>query len=197
MSVLESTEKSINDYRLEHTRRVVKLAKRLSKEMKADTKVVTLAAWLHDISKPGYSRVEDHAKKSAEEAEEILRNKGFDSDTIDRIKDTIRKHVGLTRDVQLEPIEAQILWEADKLDKLGISGFLQAVLNWARLDVGKTMMDIAKYQREYFPMAKKIADSMFTPLGIRIAQERYDHLLQLSTILDHEISDHHGDELLE
>ena len=197
ISALESTEKALNDYRLEHTRRVVKLAKRISKEMKADTKIITLAAWLHDISKPGISRVENHGIKSAKVAAEILESQGFDKNTIDRVEDTICKHVGLTLETQLEPIEAQILWEADKLDKLGIVGYLQGVLNWARMDVEKTMNDLAKNLRDYFPLAKRIAESMFTPLGIKIAQERYDHMKALSSRLDHEISGHHGEDLLE
>ncbi len=193
--VLDSTDGSFNDYRLEHTRRVVEMAKRLSQELGADTGIITLAAWLHDIAKPGSTRVENHSEKSAEIAGEILERKGFDKESIQRVKDIIRKHVGLTRSKELKPIEAQILWEADKLDKLGLSGFIQAVLNWARKDVGKTMVDIAKYQKEYLPLAKKISESMFTSIGVRIAQERYDHLLQLCTMLEREIIDHHGVEL--
>jgi putative nucleotidyltransferase with HDIG domain len=193
--LLKSTDKSFNDYRLEHTRRVVKLAKKLADELKADTDVVVLAAWLHDISKPGLSGVENHGNKSAEMADEILRDRGIDSLTIDRVKDTIIKHVGYTNDKQIEPIEAQILWEADKLDKLGLSGFIQGILNWAILDTGKTMIDIAKYQRDYMPLARKIVDSMFTEPAKRIAEERYDHLNQIYELLEYEIANHHGGEI--
>lgn len=183
------------DYRIDHTRRVVKLAKRITKEMKADAEVITLAAWLHDISKPGNHGVPNHGEKSAEMASEILRDLGYRDDIISKVQDLIRKHVGLTLEHQLDPLEAQILWEADKLDKLGIVGYVHGIINFPRLQPGKTMEDLSEWLREFFPLADRIANSMHTPIGRQIAQERLRHLKEMSKMLAYELTIHHGEEM--
>ncbi|MDF1541277.1 MAG: HD domain-containing protein [Candidatus Thorarchaeota archaeon] len=197
LDVVNCSEEPLYDYRLDHTRRVVKLAKMIAHTMNGDMQIVTLAAWLHDIAKPGVSNVQEHGAKSAEIAGDILESQGYDRTIIDRVKDTIRKHVGLTLEAQLYPIEAQILWEADKLDKLGIVGYIHGIINSTRMDVGKRIEDIAKFLREFFPLGKQIVESMYTPLGKHIAQERFNHMKEFSSRLDLEITVHHGEEITE
>ncbi len=194
---VNSSKESLYDYRLDHTRRVVKLAKNIAKTMKADMQVIALAAWLHDIAKPGVSNVNEHGEKSARIAGDILQNHGYDKVIIERVQDTIRKHVGLTLRERLNPIEAQILWEADKLDKLGMVGFIHGIINSTRMDVGKKIEDIAKFLRDFLPLGSQIAESMHTPLGRNIARERYNHMKEFSSGLDHELSVHHGEEIIE
>ncbi len=185
------------DYRIDHTRRVVRLAKSICRAMKADLEVIVPAAWLHDISKPGNHGVPNHGEKSAEMASEILKEMGYDDDYISRVKDLIRKHVGLTLENELEPLEAQILWESDKLDKLGIVGYVHGIIIFPRLQPGKTMDDLSKWLREFHPLAERIADSMHTPIGRQIAQERLNHLKEMSRMLNYELTIHYGDEMNE
>ncbi len=192
---IERSKDSPYDYRVDHTRRVVKLAKRISREMNADTEVIVLAAWLHDIAKPGNHGVPNHGAKSAEMASEILKEMGYDDGIISRVREMICKHVGLILEKELEPLEAQILWEADKLDKLGIVGYVHGIIIYPRRQPGKTMYDLSKWLREFFPLADRIAVSMYTPIGRQIAQERLKHLKEMSRMLEYELTIHHGDDM--
>lgn len=189
---IRSSKEPPYDYRLDHTRRVVKLAKKICNEMKADMETITLAAWLHDIAKPGNHGVPNHGEKSAEMASEILLEMGYDAEIISRVRDMISKHVGLTLEKHIEPLEAQILWEADKLDKLGIVGYVNGIIVFPRMQPGKTMDDLSKWLREFFPLADRIASSMYTPIGKIIAQERLKHLKEMSKMLEYELTIHHG-----
>ena len=52
IEIAQSSEESLYDYRIEHTRRVVKLCKTLASHESVDLDVLVLSAWLHDIAKP-------------------------------------------------------------------------------------------------------------------------------------------------
>ncbi len=185
----------IYNYRLDHVRHVVEIAKILAEETGADQKVVILAALLHDIAKPGIVQVQHHGEKSAKIAEEILRSKGVTDDIISKVSDVIRKHVGLTLDEELHPVEAQVIWEADKIDKLGIVGFIHFIVNGARMFPGMMIEDMAKAVRESIPLAERIAASMFSTKGKEMSRIRLEHLREISSKLDYEISEHHGVEI--
>ena len=54
---------SLYNYRLDHVEIVVQLSKHIAKEVGADLGVVTLAAWLHDVAKPGTGGVQKHGEE--------------------------------------------------------------------------------------------------------------------------------------
>jgi uncharacterized protein len=177
------------NYRLDHVQEVVELAKYLATGREAKMDVIILSAWLHDLAKPrvGGISAEHHGVRSAELAEDILSRKGIDSETIRQIADVIQKHVGLTIKEPLEPIEAQILWEADKLLKLGVIGLFQQILNGIRLFPGESLEEIANRLRDFLPLAEKIAACVSTERGKCIAAERLQRLYTISEMLDSEV----------
>ena len=177
------------NYRLDHVIEVVDLAKHIAAGTNADMEVITLSAWLHDLAKPGVGGIsaKHHGIRSAELAVDILSKESIDASTIQKISDVIQKHVGLTITEPLEPIEAQILWEADKLLKLGAIGLFQQILNGVRLFPGENLEDIAKRLRDFLPLAEKITACMHTERGKRIATERLQRLYTLSEMLDSEV----------
>jgi uncharacterized protein len=89
--------------------------------------VCEAAAWLHDVAKSqpaeptgaGHGQRRDHGRDGAIAARRILAESNFPPDKIDRVADAIAKHVGLSHDEPIEPLEAAVLWDADKLSKLG------------------------------------------------------------------------------
>ncbi|MHA1944215.1 MAG: hypothetical protein ACW96M_07455, partial [Candidatus Thorarchaeota archaeon] len=133
-----------------------------------------------------------HGIVSAEMAEEILTKEKINRHTIERVSEVIRKHVGLTLKQSLEPIEAQILWEADKLLKLGMIGLLQYVLNGVRIFPGRSMKEIANETRDFLNLATDIAECMVTVHGKAIAQERLKTLRYVSKTLDSELNPQTG-----
>ncbi|MHA2425494.1 MAG: HD domain-containing protein [Candidatus Thorarchaeota archaeon] len=188
----EDSEIPIYNYRLDHVRHVVKIARILGEQVGANQEVVNFAAWLHDIVKPGIVPVAEHGVESAKVAEEILLSKGTSEDIIEQVTDVIRKHVGLTLETKLDPIEAQVIWEADKIDKLGIVGFIHFIVNGARIFPGMMIEDMAEKVREFLPLAEEIASSMYTSKGKEIASARLANLREISSRLDSEITRHHG-----
>ncbi len=177
------------NYRLDHVEEVVNLAKYIAEGSSADMDLITLAAWLHDLAKPGVGGIpaQHHGIVSAEMAEEILTQEKIDRKTIESVSDIIRKHVGLTLKQPLEPLEAQILWEADKILKLGMIGFLQHILNGVRIFPGRSMKQIANETHEFLNLATDITECMVTERGKAIAQERLKTLHFVSKTLDFEL----------
>ncbi|MFW9786862.1 MAG: HD domain-containing protein [Candidatus Thorarchaeota archaeon] len=183
------------NYRLDHIDEVVDLAKVLATGTEADLKVITLAAWLHDLAKPGIGGIpaEHHGVASAEMAKEILSAEKVNQNTIEHVADVIEKHVGLTIKEPLEPIEAQILWEADKLLKLGMIGFTQGLLNGIRLFPGRSISEIVESLHEFIPLATDIVACMVTKRGKKIAAERLDTFKTLIEHLDAELQPENKD----
>ena len=96
-----------------HFKSVVKYARILAKECHADTEVVLVAAWLHDIgSIEGY--YEDHHIQGQRFAEEFLKKQSYPQEKIDRVKHCIYAHRG-SKTIKRETIEAQCVCDADSM----------------------------------------------------------------------------------
>ena len=106
------------NYRLEHVSAVATLAQRLGEMLGADLDILEAAAWLHDVTKTDGAR---HAETGAEYAREILSGTDFPAEKIEAVTKTIADHIGLWRDTPLTDLHSQILWDADKLSKLGLT----------------------------------------------------------------------------
>jgi len=110
------------NYRWEHIQAVVQLAARLANLTGADKEIVAAAAWLHDICKRG--KDDEHGRQGAIVARQILAQTDFAPEKIEAVADAIAKHVGLYTHEPVEPLEAAVLWDADKLSKLGATAVL-------------------------------------------------------------------------
>ena len=177
------------NYRGDHVEQVVRLAKHIGESTDANMEIVILAAWFHDLAKPGIEGIEirHHGEASAELAEKWLAQAGYDIDVISQVADAVRKHVGLKLEKALEPIEAQVLWEADKILKLGVVGLLQYVLNGIRITPGQSISDFTDRLKEFLSVAKDLAESVVTERGKAIAKERLQRLHILSEMLESEL----------
>ncbi|MFW9805146.1 MAG: HD domain-containing protein [Candidatus Thorarchaeota archaeon] len=189
----ESSKKQLvplYNYRLDHIEEVVDLAKVIAIATNANLEVVTLAAWLHDLAKPGVGGLaaKHHGRVSAEMAKEILTAEKVDREIIDQVLVVIEKHVGLTIKEPLKPLEAQVLWEADKIMKLGMIGFIQELLNGVRLFPGRGLKEISKGLHEFVPLATEITNCMQTERGKELAAERLNTLKVLIKYLDNELN---------
>jgi len=111
-------------YRWEHVQAVVRLAIRLAERTGADREVCEAAAWLHDVAKNGSK---NHGQDGAIAARRILPETDFPADKVEAVADAIGKHVGLSHDDPIEPLAAAVLWDADKLSKLGATIVLHGV----------------------------------------------------------------------
>lgn len=125
------------NYRWEHVQHVVGLACWLADETGADKEIVEAAAWLHDVRKSEPK----HALRGAEAAAEILAETDFPQAKIDAVAHAIRRHEGLVRDEPepLTPLEAAVLWDADKLSKIGTQALVYALST--RYVKGRTLQE--------------------------------------------------------
>lgn len=163
------------NYRLEHLKAVARIAEGLALKLGADLRIVRAAAWLHDLAKEGIAEgIEDgHGVRGAEEARKILERTDFPKEKIAAVCQAIAEHVGLYRDHPVEPLEAAILWDADKLAKLGAISLVHFLCLSPSLGQVTTESLVAEGRR-WLGLQAKMVESMNTPQGKEMGRERYE-----------------------
>lgn len=168
------------DQRFEHVTQVTALALRLGRALKADREIVEAAGWLHDVRK----QERKHALAGAAAARTILGETDFPPSKIDAVVDAISKHEGLFRqegESPLEPLEAAILWDADKLTKLGVQSVLMS-LSTPHV-FGKDMAERWRYVAEFADkVLGRTVQSMNTKVARHMAERRYRSTLALLSL---------------
>ncbi len=176
------------NYRYDHVFEAAQIAKYLARKTSANYDVAVLGAWMHDIAGPRTWKNYNHWELGAERARGMLLDEGMDSDSTERICDAIESHGGYTAEKPLENLENQIVWEADKLTKVGITAAIRGILNIVRFEPNSKMSDVLERLQEYLIVSRQIADSIFTAPGKKIAESRYQNLATLVKMLEEEVN---------
>lgn len=174
------------DYRWEHVKEVVAMALHLCDLLGGDREVVEAAAWLHDIRK----LEKNHAQVGADEAALFLRTTNFPRGKIDAVVDAIAKHEGFTRPAgspSLEPVEAAILWDADKLTKLGAGAVLFSFASpyVKGEDIATRFAFANSFVRD---VLVRTVTSMNSAAAHSIAEARYAHTIALLEMWEQELT---------
>jgi uncharacterized protein len=181
-------------YRWEHLQYVVHVAERLARETNADMDVVLAAAWLHDTKKQAG---DNHAQQAADYARQLLPTTDFPADKIEAVAEAITAHEGLWRAdpaweephpfVAARPmtnLEAAVLWDADKLSKIGPTGLLHALGH--SMAKGESVNDFLKaigwWREEY----TRTLASFTTPPAKTQSRRLYNTTLQFLLMLEQE-----------
>ncbi|MCP4359264.1 MAG: HD domain-containing protein [Chloroflexi bacterium] len=172
------------NYRWEHVTAVVTLALKLADLTGADKDVVEAAAWLHDVRKEAKDR---HPQEGAKFARSFLPHTDFPAKKIKRVARTIEDHMGLWRDKPLTNLESQVLWDADKLAKIGLT----AAFHWTGNVLAKnkktmTTEGLIEFGRNAEWQEKTIA-SMHTKPARRAAVKRLKMYNKLWDRLEEEL----------
>lgn len=172
------------NYRWEHVQAVVGLALRLAEELDADREIVEASAWLHDICKV----LPNHSVAGAEEAAQLLGESNFPQAKIPAVVDAILRHAGLYRREgasPMTPVETAILWDADKLSKLGVQSIIYSIS--APYHRGKSLAerraDVKQFAEETL---SRTVTSMNTLPAQRIAARRYGETMRAMESWAHE-----------
>jgi uncharacterized protein len=191
----------------DHVDRVYALSLAIGRELGARLDILAAASLLHDIGRRFESESRGkicHAGKSAEMAEEILADLDFSPEDIARITHCIRAH-RFRGSERPETLEAQILFDADKLDSIGaigigraflFAGQIGARLHDAEADHERTLSystDDTAY-REFQVKMAKVSGRMLTGPGRRLAERRHRFMEVFFDELNREI---YGPELRE
>ena len=164
-----NNENELVNYRWEHVQAVVRLGNRLAKLTGADKDVVEAAAWLHDIRKKG--KGDNHGEDGANAAKEKLLTTDFPKDKVELVSDAICKHVGLYKDHKIEPLEAAVLWDADKLSKLGATSILHYFVYWMSKG-DETIDQLIEHATTAIEWQEKTAKSLNTKPALQAGQKR-------------------------
>jgi uncharacterized protein len=188
----------------DHIQRVYHMAERLARAEEADLEIVRAAALLHDAqgTLPGGQARKDHHLASAEFAGEVLAAEGWPAGRIAAVQHCVRAH--RYRDNREKPasIEAQVLFDADKLDVLGAIGVARVVAYAALagqptfsqpsprfLEHGeKEPGEPHSAYHEYLFKLVKVKDRLFTETARHIAVERLAYLRQYFEVLQAELA---------
>lgn len=188
-NVLEEHKKTfswnryIYNYRAEHNEIVFSIGITIGKMLGADMEILRAALLLHDIGRSAVKK--GHGEAGAAIAENILKETDFPDEKIDGVKYAIAAHVGSDENMP-KTLEARIVWDADKLSKLGSVIILQKAM---RLPLhGKNTWDAVSEFNEWLKTAEKIKNNMKTPPGMTMAAERYETLKIFVDGLNKEIS---------
>jgi uncharacterized protein len=190
---------SVHDF--DHVLRVLTLAQRIGRAEGAALDIVRAAVLLHDVGRNRAEAVQlDHAAFAAERAREIL--SGQPAAKVEAVAHAIAAHRFRTGP-EPQTLEAQVLFDADKLDAIGAVGVARAFAYggahgqrlWApsgAVDVGRWMAE-GDDPRNHTPVHEfvvklsRLKDRLFTPTGRAIAQQRHAYMVAFFNRLDAEV----------
>ena len=173
-----------------HVLRVTRLCEIIGKQENANLRILRAAALLHDVEGDVDVR-EDHHLAAAIFAERLLQQEGWEEEDIQAVLHCIRSH--RFRNTREEPrtLEAQILFDADKLDAIGAVGVARAVAYAIRagmdiyaspsqhyLDTGELAEGESQtVAHEYLYKLRHIRDRIYTKTGRSLAEERHQRMV--------------------
>lgn len=172
----------------DHVLRVYHLAEVIGEAMGADLEILRAAALMHDASgaHPGdESGRANHERRSAEFARDVLAAEGWSETRIEAVLHCIRAH-RYRGEEQPDSLEAQILFDADKLDVVGAFGVARTI-GYA-VQAGQPVFAAPSEQfittgveqpgephsayHEYLFKLRRISNRLYTPLAREMAQAR-------------------------
>jgi uncharacterized protein len=184
----------------DHSERVLHNAMALGRKMGARLDILAPAALLHDIGRSRESRTRGqvcHAARGAEMAAPLLRELGYSEDDIRAVCHCIHAH-RFRSDVRPQTLEAEILFDADKLDSIGaigigraflFAGQIGARLHNAEIDPAATdsySTEDTAY-REFQVKMSRVRDQLLTPVGRQVARRRHEFMELFFEELNREI----------
>ncbi len=188
----------------DHILRVYHTAERLGPPAGADMEILRAAVLLHDAegAAPGGRGRKQHHLASAEFAERVLSAEGWPPERIAAVLHCIRAHRFRGTGEAPQTPEAQVLFDADKLDVLGAVGVARVVayaaLNgqpfFARPSEGflaggeKEPGEPHSAYHEFLFKLRRVQERMFTPQGRALAEERTAYLAEYFARLEREIN---------
>ena len=193
---------SVHDF--DHILRVLALAERVGQAEGADLEIVRAAALLHDAAGAapgGAGERASHHEASAEFAGTVLRAEGWPEDRIEAVQHCIRAHRFRGTEAP-RTLEAQVLFDCDKLDVLGAIGAVR-VIGYAAL-AGQPLTGTPSERfrttgqkepgephtpyHEFLFKLTRVPERLHTPSARAIAAERNQYLADFFERLSREIA---------
>ena len=110
-------------HRWAHVKRVLYIATKLAQKYEADIEALRLVCIIHDAERS--ADIINHAQKPAGLIQEYMKAKGYTEQKIEKVKDAVLYHHA--NPDKIKSIEGKILFDADKLDAVGIVGLARCL----------------------------------------------------------------------
>jgi uncharacterized protein len=190
---------AVHDF--DHVLRVLKLAERIGRAERADLSIVRAATLLHDIGRTEGATAEfDHAALGAKRAREILADRP--TATVEAVAHAVAAHRFRT-DPEPATLEAQVLFDADKLDAIGAVGVARAFAyggaRGQRLWAPSESVDLDRWEaegddptahtpvHEFMVKLSRIRERLYTSTARAIAEGRHDTMVAFFERLSQEV----------
>lgn len=183
-NILQEVEQYIKNTFLEegtghdyfHIERVVINARKIVEKEDADSFLVELAAWVHDI---GDYKLHGGVDKSEELITTYLKTLNLDDELIAKINEIVSQ-VSFSKGNEPTSIEAKIVQDADRLDAIGAVGIARCFayggsvgsILFNPLDRSENNSSIQHFYDKLF----KLKDLMHTETAKKIAEERHEYM---------------------
>lgn len=182
----------------DHILRVYEMAQRIARIEGANLRIVCAAALLHDVGgeqllidpKVGdenqTSSRANHQLGATEFAWKVLQEEGWNDNDIHAVQHCIRAHRFRDLSEQPKTLEAQVLFDADKLDAIGAIGVARAIAYAVKagapvfFEPSQTFIASGQLEKgerhsafhEYLFKLQKISSIMYTQTGKALAKDR-------------------------
>lgn len=173
----------------EHVLRVYRLAEQLAQAAGADLEIVRAAALLHDTgtSPQAEETRSAHQHAAADFAHQVLQAEGWPPERIAAVEHCIRAHRFRDNAEAPASLEAQVLFDADKLDAIGAVGvaralgyaFQRGLPAYAPLsEQFRQTLQLAPGEphsayHEYYLKLRTLKDRLYTPAARALAANRH------------------------
>jgi uncharacterized protein len=185
----------------DHVRRVTRLAVHIAQAEGADVTVVRLAALLHDV--PVNAPREGHHRAAAVYARDLLSGRGLDAPRVAAVVHAIEAHRFREPSISPQTLEAQCLYDADKLDSIGALGVARAfayagshaarlwTLPWRAIAADVPPPADVDYTpvHEYVYKLRRILATLHTPTARRMGEARHRFMVEFFDRLDAEVEE--------
>ncbi len=178
----------------DHVLRVYQLAEKIGAAEGADLEIVRAAVLLHDASGAApddHAARADHHHASAAFAGEVLRAEGWPEARIAAVQHCIRAHRFRNGETP-QTLEAQVMFDSDKLDVLGAIGVMRVAAYAARASQPLTGQPSPRFiasgekepgephtpYHEFLFKLARIKDRLHTPTARALAVARHRYLAE-------------------
>ncbi len=161
------------NYRLEHVRQVERDARWLLQSVGGDEDVVLAAVWLHDRYQPQLAKPDHHAVLAADWVRDHLGETGFPVEKIEAVAYAVERHSAQVQSLPETAHEARILWDADKLTKLGPLAFVNMVAVMPAFpEHAMNYGEIVRMAKDELARRKELVDLFYFPISRERASQR-------------------------
>jgi uncharacterized protein len=189
-------------HRIDHILRVLGLALKIAKKEKADLEIIIPAVLFHDIVvyRKDSPESKNETEESAEKAGEILSKLNwYPKEKIETVKTCIRE-CSFSKGILPETIEGKTMQDADRLESTGVISIMRTFSSGGQMNrslyfendpfreqsiplVAEASLDL------FFIRLLKIAGTMRTETGFKMAKKRHVFLLKFLKQLKTELKE--------